>query len=608
MQHWLSLFILLPLFTFGASLWFSRRQERWLSGLAVGGSAIHLSGQLILLATWWSAGMPDWEMKVLVLYHSAHFEFAIDFFYDKITAVFAFSGALLTLLVAVFSKYYMHREPGFRRFFTTLLLFFTGYNLLVFSGNFETLFTGWEILGITSFLLIAFYRDRYLPVRNAYKVLTFYRLGDIGLMLAMWMSHHIWHRNILFSEWTTDMVSEQMSTHYGAMMFLIGMLVMAAAIKSAQFPFFTWLPRAMEGPTSSSAIFYGSLSVHIGVFVLLRTAPLWETEWLPRAAIIVTGVVTSLMVTGISRVQTSVKTRIAYASVVQLGVMFIEIGLGFYTLALVHFMGNAFLRTYQLLVSPSILSYKIHDMFFHFDPNGGQGSRSRLSRALYVLSVREWHFDTILKRSLWQPFKWGGSHVSGKFTAGFVLLIAGYQWWTGSQFTTGAGWLMLVSLMLVLQSFAWRGDARRAWLTIVTGQVFLALSIWSNNESAHLHQLLWFISGPLIAAVVGAVILNKLYATDGNLAMNQYHGYSHIMPGSALIFLLAALGLSGFPITPTFIGIDLMFTHIGSAQKTMVVLAGLVFLFTELAVLRLYARLFMGPYKKMTHPVAFRSS
>jgi NADH-quinone oxidoreductase subunit L len=70
--------------------------------------------------------------------------------------------------------------------------------VVIFSGNFETLFIGWEFLGITSFLLIAFYRDRYLPIKNALKTISLYRLGDICLILALWMSHHLWHQNITF--------------------------------------------------------------------------------------------------------------------------------------------------------------------------------------------------------------------------------------------------------------------------------------------------------------------------------------------------------------------------------------------------------------------------
>ena len=107
---------------------------------------------------------------------------------------------LLFFLVATFSKYYMHRDEGYKRFFNTILLFAVGYNFIILSGNFETLFIGWEIKGLCSFLLIAFYRNRYLPVKNAFKTVSNYRISDVALMLAMWMMHHLTHQNIAFSQ------------------------------------------------------------------------------------------------------------------------------------------------------------------------------------------------------------------------------------------------------------------------------------------------------------------------------------------------------------------------------------------------------------------------
>ncbi|WP_392388792.1 hypothetical protein [Flavobacterium piscinae] len=88
-----------------------------------------------------------------------------------------FIGALLTSMITTYSRYYLHREKGYKRFFNTVLFFFFGYNLAILSGNFETLFIGWEIIGISSFLLIAFYRERYLPVKMRLKCSRFIELA-----------------------------------------------------------------------------------------------------------------------------------------------------------------------------------------------------------------------------------------------------------------------------------------------------------------------------------------------------------------------------------------------------------------------------------------------
>lgn len=622
MSQLLPFFIAIPLIGFLASLLIPYKKENILSGIVIATVGIQLAGILAFIVWWMSAGAAPLEYKHFVLYKSPDFEFFIDYYFDRITAVFALMGAFLTFLVTIFSRYYLHRESGFKRFFNKLILFFIGYNLVVFAGNFETLFVGWELLGITSFLLIAFYRDRYLPVKNGFKVLSFYRLGDICLILAMWMSHHLWHKNITFSDWNTAVgLQEYFHQHYGPAMFISVMILIAAAIKSAQIPFSTWLPRAMEGPTTSSAIFYGSLSVHIGVFLLLRTAPFWESSAIITGIVIAIGGLTSLMATGIARVQSSVKTQIAYASIAQIGLIFIEVALGFHVLALVHFAGNALLRTYQLLVSPSVLGYLVHDMFFNFTPKQTHTPDSlmkRLKQAVYVLSVKEWNLDFLLHRFLWRPFKWIGhqfSFVSRRWgqVSWLLLLVIGI---TTESFKERieipiSQHVPVVSsalaLMMVLKAFTERGDARRAWLLALLSQFFVALSILWNKDIA-LHQTGLYLGGTVLAGISGYLCLYKIKSREGDIALGEYHGHSYEHPILAAVFLLTCLGLSGFPITPTFIGIDLMFTHISANQLVLVLLTALNFLFLELTIIRIYARIFLGQHKKTYHPIAFKSS
>src|SRR6202008_529550 len=111
-------------------------------------------------------------------------------------------------------------------------------------------------------------------------------IGDVGLILAMWMAHHLWHANITFMQLRNDgLVHSELESHTLIGVFISLMILITAAVKSAQLPFSSWLPRAMEGPTPSSAIFYGSLSVHMGVFLLMRTFPFWEYQFSVRIII-----------------------------------------------------------------------------------------------------------------------------------------------------------------------------------------------------------------------------------------------------------------------------------------------------------------------------------
>lgn len=622
MPQFLQFFILIPLAGFFISLLIPRKKELAISWVAIGTVGFHLAGVLFFSMFWLLNDQPALDTKLIVLFSTTDFEIFIDFYFDKITAVYAFVGAVITFLVTVFSRYYLHREEGFKRFFNTFLLFYTGYNIIIFSGNFETLFIGWEFLGISSFLLIAFYRDRYLPVKNALKVISIYRLSDICLLLVMWLSHHLWQENITFLKLNNlALVKEQLQEHPLLFIFISAMLLIAASAKSAQLPFSSWLPRAMEGPTTSSAIFYGSLSVHIGVFLLLRTYPFWESIPLVKVAIISIGLITSVIATGIARVQSSVKTQIAYSSIVQIGIIFIEIALGFHNLALFHFAGNAFLRTYQLLVSPSVLSYLIHDQFYNFNPlkhTNKPSAFTKIKNSIYILSIKEWNFDFILQRFLWNPFKWFGKKLdflTGK--AALILLLIIYLWGLycfsfAEKIPTGIYKSLpvvfsFVGLLLVLKSFAERGDARKAWLLAFSSHFFIILSILLN-ERFEIYEILIYAGGGIVSAITGFICLNKVNTIDNDIALNGFHGYIYEQPKFGFIFLLSCLGLLGFPITPSFIGVDLLFSHIRENQFVLIILTSLSFLFIELSVLRIYARIFMGQHKKAHHPIAYRSS
>ena len=139
------------------------------------------------LGYWWttSYGLNPIAVPGIVLWNSETYTFGLDLYADHISMVFFGVTCVLTLLVMVFSKYYMHRDPGFKRFYATLLFFFLGLTCIIFAGTFELLFVGWECIGISSFLLIAFYRDRFLPVRNALKVFMLYRIADALLLFVV---------------------------------------------------------------------------------------------------------------------------------------------------------------------------------------------------------------------------------------------------------------------------------------------------------------------------------------------------------------------------------------------------------------------------------------
>lgn len=618
----LQIFIVIPVLGFIVSMLIPGKREGLLSKVAFGTVGLHLVTFQAFLAYWLWNGHPTLNLKEIVLFKTDHYEFFVDFYFDKITATYLFVGSLLTFLVTIYSRYYLHRETGYKRFFNTILFFYLGYNITIFSGNLETLFIGWEVLGISSFLLIAFYRDRYLPVKNAVKVFSIYRVGDVGLILAMWMSHHLFHENITFLKLSNyELVHEHLQTHSWIGIFISLMILISAAAKSAQLPFSTWLPRAMEGPTPSSAIFYGSLSVHIGVFILLRTFPFWEHQISVRILIAAGGLLTAIVTTAIARVQSSVKSQIAYSSIAQIGLIFIEVAAGFEYLALFHFAGNAFLRTYQLLVSPSVVSYQIREQFYNFVPRQHTMEDSfpkKLEYTLYMLSIKEWNIDSFMYQYLWNPLKWAGRKLNFlvmnrvMFFLIPAYLIGLYCVYNKSMISENIIQALpiafsLIGLVFVLKSFTERIHARMSWLLVIMNHFWVALAV-AFNEDFSFDEVHLYLIGVAVSGVVGYAILYVMKQREGTVDLNQFHGYSWKHPRLALIFLLACLGASGFPITPTFIGEDLIFSHIHEDQVVLAASVALSLILDGLSIIRIYARVFLGPHVKSIYEMAYRSS
>lgn len=618
MDHLLISFIAIPLLAFLVSLFWQNKSEKAI-GYIVRFTKILYILVSVFFAVWWVIkGMKPISYHVATLYQTDHFVFALELFYDEVTAVFSIIGAFLFFLVATFSKYYMHRDEGYKRFFNTILLFATGYNFIILSGNFETLFIGWEIKGVCSFLLIAFYRNRYLPVKNAFKAISNYRISDVALMLCMWMMHHLTNQNISFSELSEAKILALQAANTGMGIFIVCMMILPAAVKSAQFPFTSWLPRAMEGPTSSSAIFYGSLSVHIGVFLLLRTHPFWEEMLWAKMVVIVIGAVTAIAATLIARVQPTVKTQIAYSSAAQIGLMFIEVAIGWHWLVLLHFAGNAFLRTYQLLVSPSVLNYLVHHQYFHYIAPT-QKPVSKLKATFYMLGIKEWNLDSMMFTYLWSPFKWIGKQlqflqskiiITILTLTALAMLVLGYTYQINFSFlsATLSVILMSIALAVILFAFSYRKSALTAWMYLLIAHLFIIAAVLFNADYINLIEIAFYISGILAAFILGYFCLQKIKRIDSDISLNQFHGYVYEQETTGLLFLFAAIGMLGFPITAAFIGIDVMFTYVHSNQPVLIGLMALCLIFIELAAFRILLRIFMGPHKKLNHPVAFRSS
>ena len=357
MFEWIvALMLALPL---AAALWISlailfgrakgEARERNTSGIALAASAGSLLAALALVAARLAGRLPE-QVTLGGWLASGDYRVDLVFLTDHLSLALAVLAALVCVLVIRFAVNYMHREPGFHRFFLILSLFAAAMPLLVTGGNAVLTFIGWEVAGLCSYLLISFFQDRPVAVDNATRVFVTNRVGDAGFLLGIALAFH-WLGS---ADWTAVAAGAAGLSSVQAGI-LAGCFLLAAATKSAQVPLAPWLARAMEGPTPSSALFYGAIMVHAGVYLVLRLQPLFEQSPVMMVVMAAVGLATALYGFLGGLAQTDIKSALIFSTSGQVGLMFLAAGLGFWRLALVHLCCHAIFRGYQFLSAPSIL-------------------------------------------------------------------------------------------------------------------------------------------------------------------------------------------------------------------------------------------------------------
>ena len=341
------------------------------------------------------------------LYH-----FSVKFVFDRLSVPFVILSFVLSGTIGAFASKYMHREAGFNRFFSLYAAFVLGMIVAALAGTIETLFAGWELVGLSSALLVAFYQERPAPPRNGLWIWAVYRVSDAALLLAAVVMHHLIGEGdfgLLLGSGVWPDEYPKLASHDA---FSVGLLLLvAAAGKSGLLPFSGWLPRAMEGPTPSSAVFYGALSVHLGAFLLLRVSPLLELSTTLSAMVVTLGLATAIFAHIVGGVQTDIKSALSFASLTQVGVIVAEIGLGFRYLPLIHLLGHACLRTLQFVRAPSLLQdygtleNALGSRLPHLGrPRARAPGTGRYRIWLYRWSLERGYLDALLSEYVVSPF------------------------------------------------------------------------------------------------------------------------------------------------------------------------------------------------------------
>jgi hypothetical protein len=222
-------------------------------------------------------------------------------------------------------------------------------------------------------------------------------------------------------------------------------------------------------------------------------------------------------------------------------------------------------------------------------------------------------------RFLWNPLKWIG-HKLDFLTVNRVLFFFIPAYLLGLFLVYNQEYLSaeiemkvlpflfsFIGLIMVLKSFAERKNVFLSWILIIMSHFWVALAV-SFNEHFKFDQIHIYLSGVALAGALGYVLLKYLGARETSINLDQFHGFSYRYPKLAFVFLMICLGVTGFPITPTFIGEDLIFSHIHEDQFVLAFFTSVIFIIDGLSVIRIFARVFMGPHVKSIYEMAYRSS
>jgi len=351
------LILLFPLLGFIGLSWYGNRISRNMVGLVgcgtVGASffvtLVTLSnllflppeervGQIQTLYQWVSAGSFKLDVAILV---------------DPLSVFMFLIVTGVGFVIHVYSVGYMHDDPEYSRFFAYLNLFIFSMLVLVAAADFFFLIVGWALVGLASYLLIGFWREKTSAVLAARKAFVMNVIGDVGMVIAAFA---------IFESFGTLNFVDVFASAPGEFrpnddsMLLITMLLLVGAFaKSAQLPLHTWLPDAMEGPTPVSALIHAATMVTAGVYLVARCHVLYELAPYTMYFLAGVGIITAIFAGSMALVQYDIKRVIAYSTMSQLGYMFLAMGIGVYSLGMFHLMTHAFFKALLFMAAGSVI-------------------------------------------------------------------------------------------------------------------------------------------------------------------------------------------------------------------------------------------------------------
>ncbi len=373
---------LLPLFAFVMIVFFTRWKEKLSAGLSI---AMIATGWILSIVVMIQTLMHHGE-------HAAHVERAFDIvnypgfhlelgtLLDPLTAVMLIVVTTVSFMVQIYSLGYMHGDPRFSRYYSYLSLFTFSMLGLVVANNFFLIFIFWELVGLTSYLLIGFWFEKKSASDAGKKAFITTKVGDLGFLLGLMMMGMFlgtFNYGEVFAKVGAGAIS-------GGLLTAMAIFIFCGAVgKSAQFPLHVWLPDAMEGPTPVSALIHAATMVAAGVFLVARSMAIFMAT--PDGAMTVAwiGLVTSFMAASIALVQNDIKRVLAYSTLSQLGYMIMALGLGSFTAGTFHLMTHAFFKALLFLGAGSVI-HAVHTN--DIQSMGGLSAKMKTTALTFIIA------------------------------------------------------------------------------------------------------------------------------------------------------------------------------------------------------------------------------
>ena len=424
----------------------------------------------------WIAGFPFHMQNG----HVAPFTVDWGFLLDPLSSVMILIVTGIGFLIHVYATGYMDHDNGLYRFFGYFNLFIFFMLMLVLANNYGLMFVGWEGVGLCSYLLIGFYFQKKSAGDAGKKAFIVNRVGDSGFILGMLLM-----LSVLGTVRFTDVNALLRSGHFppetagfGVLSAIALLLFIGATGKSAQFPLYVWLPDAMEGPTPVSALIHAATMVTAGVYMVARSAALFELTPSTSTVVATIGAFTAIFAASIGLVQNDIKRVLAYSTVSQLGYMFLALGVGAYWVAIFHLFTHAFFKALLFLCSGSV----IHAM-------GGEQDMRYMGGLKDKIPITHW--------TMWV----GSVAIAGiPGLAGFFskdeILWQAYSSPKGSQVL----WAIGLATAAMTAFYMWR----------LMNMTFYGKSRVKPEVAAHIHESPASMTVPLVLLAIGTVFAGWL--------------------------------------------------------------------------------------------------